>query len=443
MRAADIIVKKRGSGKVKGAELTREEIEFLVDGYVKGQIPDYQMSAFMMAVYFNGMTFEETSCLTDIMLHSGDVIDLHNKKDKGLKGPFVDKHSTGGVGDKVSLPLAPIAAALGVQIPMMSGRGLGHTGGTLDKLESISGYNVKLSSAEFERLIAKTGYAMTGQTEKIAPADRKMYALRDVTATVESIPLITSSILSKKVAEGSDALVFDVKYGRGAFMKSEEDAEKLATFLVKTSQAMGKQSCALLTNMEAPLGNKIGNYLEIEETLECLRGKGPSDVMELTYELGARMAVFGKKASSVEEGIELCKKAVSSGEALKKFLENVKDQGGDPEALLKEEGKRRSKFHMELKAESDGYLDVDAYKIGIACINLGVGRNKTSDEVDADSGLIFAKRHGDFVKKGEKIIDVYAKDAASLVSGTSGVAKAVNYSSQKIEAKKLILKEIK
>ncbi|MBQ5433992.1 MAG: thymidine phosphorylase, partial [Treponema sp.] len=255
MRAADIIVKKRGTGSVKGAELTREEIEFLVDGYVNGQIPDYQMSAFMMAVYFNGMTFEETGCLTDKMLHSGDVIDLHGKESKGLVGPFVDKHSTGGVGDKISLPLAPIVAALGVQIPMMSGRGLGHTGGTLDKLESVQGYNVNLSAEEFERLIAKTGFAMTGQTQKIAPADRKMYALRDVTGTVESIPLITSSILSKKAAEGSDALVFDVKYGLGAFMKSEEDAEKLATFLVKTSQTMGKEACALLTNMDSPLGN--------------------------------------------------------------------------------------------------------------------------------------------------------------------------------------------
>ena len=443
MRAADIIVKKRGTGSVKGAELTREEIEFLVDGYVNGQIPDYQMSAFMMAVYFNGMTFEETGCLTDKMLHSGDVIDLHGKESKGLVGPFVDKHSTGGVGDKISLPLAPIVAALGVQIPMMSGRGLGHTGGTLDKLESVQGYNVNLSAEEFERLIAKTGFAMTGQTQKIAPADRKMYALRDVTGTVESIPLITSSILSKKAAEGSDALVFDVKYGLGAFMKSEEDAEKLATFLVKTSQAMGKEACALLTNMDSPLGNKVGNYLEIEETLECLQGKGPSDVMELTYALGARMAIFGKKAKTVEEGIELCKKAVESGAALKKFLENIKDQGGDPDKLLQEQGKRRSKFHMELKAEESGYLSIDAYKIGIACINLGVGRNKTTDSVDADSGLIFAKKQGDLVKKGEKIIDVYAKDAGALVTGTAAVAKALSYSDQKPAEKKLILKEIK
>ncbi len=443
MRAADIIIKKRGTGNTKGQSLTKEEIEFLIKGYVDGSIPDYQMAAFMMAVYFNGMSFEETGYLTSVMLHSGDVIDLHNKQNKGLNGPFVDKHSTGGVGDKISLPLAPIVASLGVQIPMMSGRGLGHTGGTLDKLESIQGYNVKLTPETFESLIAKTGYAMMGQTEKIAPADRKMYALRDVTGTVESIPLITSSILSKKVAEGSDALVFDVKYGLGAFMKSADDAENLATFLVKTSQAMGKQAVALLTNMDSPLGYKTGNYLEIEETLECLQGKGPDDIMELTYALGSRMAIFGQKASNVEEGLKLCKEAVSSGKALEKFLENVKDQGGDPDKLLQEQGKRRSKFHMELTAQQDGYISINAYTTGIACINLGVGRNKTTDIVDADSGIIFAKKQGDFVKKGDKIMDIYAKDAESLVAGTAQLTKAVTYSEQKKECSKLILKEIK
>ncbi len=443
MRAADIIIKKRGTGNVKGQTLTKEEIEFLIKGYVDGSIPDYQMSAFMMAVYFNGMTFEETGYLTSVMLHSGDVIDLHNKHDKGLRGPFVDKHSTGGVGDKISLPLAPIVASLGIQIPMMSGRGLGHTGGTLDKLESIDGYNVKLTPELFENYIAKTGYAMMGQTEKIAPADRKMYALRDVSGTVESIPLITSSILSKKVAEGSDALVFDVKYGLGAFMKSASDAEKLATSLVKTSQAMGKEAVALITNMDSPLGYKTGNYLEIEETLECLQGRGPDDIMELTYALGSRMAVLGKKASSLEEALELCKKAVSSGKALQKFLENVKDQGGNPDKLLKEQGTRRSKFHMELVAQKDGYLSIDAYKTGIACINLGVGRNKTTDIVDPDSGIIFAKKQGDYVKQGDKIMDIYGKNAEALVSGTAQLTKAVSYSEEKIECSKLILKEIK
>lgn len=443
MRAADIIIKKRGTGDVPGQTLTREELEFLVKGYTDGSIPDYQMSAFLMAVYFNGMTFEETGYLTDLMLHSGDVIDLHGMNVEGLRGPFVDKHSTGGVGDKISLPLAPIVAAAGVQIPMMSGRGLGHTGGTLDKLEAVQGYNVKLSAKEFATLIATNGYGMMGQTEKIAPADRKMYALRDVTGTVESIPLITASILSKKVAEGSDALVFDVKYGLGAFMKDAQSAEKLATFLVKTSQSMGKKAVALLTAMDSPLGFKTGNYLEVEETLECLQGKGPDDIMELTYALGSRMVVFGGKASTVEEGEKICRQMVESGKALEVFLKNVKDQGGDPDKLLAEQGKRRSKFHMEIKASRDGYIKIDAYKTGVACINLGVGRNKTSDSVDPDSGIIFAKRQGDFVRAGDKIMDVYGKDAASLVSGSAALQKALSYSDEPIEKSKLILKEIK
>lgn len=443
MRATDIIAKKRGTGKIPGAELTKEEIEFIVNGYTDGTIPDYQMSALMMAIYFNGMTFNETGVLTNLMLHSGDVIDLHGKENLGLRGPFVDKHSTGGVGDKISLPLAPIVAACGVQIPMMSGRGLGHTGGTLDKLESLKGYNVNLTPQEFEKLIAKDGYAMMGQTEKIAPADRKMYALRDVTGTVESIPLITSSILSKKVSEGSDALVFDVKYGKGAFMKSPEDAEKLATFLVKTSQAMGKKAVALLTAMDTPLGYKTGNYLEVEESLECLQGKGPEDIMELTYELGARMLILGEKASTVEEGIAKCKEVVANGKALEKFLENIKDQGADPEDFLKNQGKRRSPFHAEAFAKEDGYLIIDAYKVGVSCISLGVGRQKTSDKVDADSGIIFAKRQGDYVKRGEKIMDIYAKDKDSLEKGKQELENAVSYSSKKFESSKLILKEIK
>lgn len=443
MRAADIIVKKRGSTSTLPQELTKEEIAFMVNGYTDGSIPDYQMSAFMMAVYFNGMTFQETSYLTDCMLHSGDVIDLYSFGIDGLTGPFVDKHSTGGVGDKISLPLAPIVAACGLQVPMMSGRGLGHTGGTLDKLESLSGYDVHLDPATFAEHISKNGYAMMGQTEHIAPADRKMYALRDVTGTVESIPLITASILSKKVAEGSDALVFDVKFGKGAFMKNEEEAEKLALSLVRTSQELGKKAVALLTNMESPLGNKTGNYLEVEETVECLQGKGPDDVMELTYALGSRMLVLGGKASSVEEGMSLCRNAVDSGKALEVFLENVREQGADPDALMANLGKRRSEYHAEFKAEKDGYVLIDAYKIGISCIHLGVGRNKTSDAVDPDSGIIFAKKQGDFVKKGEVIMDVYARDKKSLDAGMAAISDAVAYSDEKLQEKKLILKEIK
>lgn len=442
MRATDIILKKRGTGGKKGEELTRDEIHFMVSGYTDGSIPDYQMSAFMMAVYFSGMSFKETGFLTEEMLHSGDVINLHGKEAKGLKGPFVDKHSTGGVGDKISIHLAPLVASLGIQVPMMSGRGLGHTGGTLDKLESLPGYNVNLSTEEFERLIAKNNYAMTGQTLKIVPADKKMYALRDVTGTVESIPLITSSILSKKVAEGSDCLMFDVKYGSGAFMKSLEDAEKLAVFLVQTAKSMNKKASALLTSMESPLGNMVGNYLEVEESILCLQGKGCEDLMNLTYALGSRMAVMGGKAKNIEEGEKLCRASLESGKALECFLTNVRDQGADPEKLMAEIGKRRSDHHREIFAKKDGYLKIDAYRTGLAGITLGVGRSKTSDPVDPDSGIIFSKHDGDFVHCGEKIMDVYGKDEDAVEKGKNELEGILEYSEREREKSKLIFKEI-
>ncbi len=452
MRATDIIMKKRGTNvrdkngnKVLSGDttLSREEIKFIVDGYTKGEIPDYQMSSFLMAVYFNGMSFEETGALTDCMLHSGDVIELHGMEKDGLTGPFIDKHSTGGVGDKISLPLAPIVACCGVQDPMMSGRALGHTGGTLDKLESIEGFNVNLSPDQFRSGIAKDGFAMMGQTPAIAPADKKMYALRDVTATVESVPLITSSILSKKVAEGADGLVFDVKYGSGAFMKTQQDAEELANFLVKTAQAMGKKATALLTQMNTPLGRMVGNFLEIEETVECLQGKGPEDVMELTYALGAEMILLAGKAKSKEEAINMEKEAVSSGKALQKFLDNVKTQGGNPEQLISQIGKRRSKYHTTITAEKDGYLTLDAYKTGIAGVYLGVGRNKSDDSVYGDSGFIVHKKTGDFVKKGDLILDVYGKDENCLTPAVKLLKdEGIFYSETKPEPGKLILKEI-
>ena len=453
MRATDIIMKKRGTnardkdGKkfiATKTELSPEEIKFIIDGYTNGKIPDYQMSSFLMAVYFNGMTFEETGVLTDCMLHSGDVIELHGMEKDGLTGPFIDKHSTGGVGDKISLPLAPIVACCGVQDPMMSGRALGHTGGTLDKLESIEGYNVNLSPEEFRRGIAKDGFAMMGQTPAIAPADKKMYALRDVTATVESVPLITSSILSKKVAEGADGLVFDVKCGSGAFMKNEQDAEELASFLVKTAQAMGKKAVALITRMSTPLGKMVGNFLEIEETIQCLQGKGPEDVMELTYALGAEMIMLAGKADSKEEALKMEKEAVSSGKALQKFLDNVKTQGGNPELLMSQVGKRRSKFHTTVVAEEDGYLTLEAYKTGIAGVYLGVGRNKSDDPVYADAGFIVHKKTGDAVKKGDLILDVYGKDEESLKSAVKIIQEeAVSYSKTAIEKQPLIVKEIR
>lgn len=451
MRPTDIIMKKRGTfirsadGKqtlTGSTALSREEIKFLVDSYVAGTIPDYQMSSWLMAVYFNGMSFEETGWLTDAMLHSGDVINLHGYEKDGLTGPFVDKHSTGGVGDKISLPLAPIVACCGIQVPMMSGRALGHTGGTLDKLESIEGYKVGLTPDTFRSLIAKTGFAMTGQTKEIVPADRLLYALRDVTGTVESVPLITASILSKKVAEGADALVFDVKYGSGAFMKSIPDAEMLASFLVKTAGAMGKKASALITNMDTPLGRKVGNFLEIEETIECLQGDGPEDVMDETYALGAEMLMLGGKADSKEEGIAKCRTAVASGLALAKFLENVRDQGGNAETLLCELEKRRSPFHTTLKAKQDGYISLDAYLTGMAGVDLGVGRSKTTDPVCPDAGLILYAKTGSCVKAGDVLMEVYGKDEACLAPACARLEKAVSYSSDKPEVKPLVYKEI-
>lgn len=452
MRATDIIMKKRGTSlrdekgnKIPSGSttLSREEIKFLIDGYTKGDIPDYQMSSFLMAVYFNGMTFEETGVLTDCMLHSGDVIQLHGYEKDGLTGPFIDKHSTGGVGDKISLPLAPIVACCGVQDPMMSGRALGHTGGTLDKLESIEGYNVNLSPEVFREGIKKNGFAMMGQTPAIAPADKKMYALRDVTATVESVPLITSSILSKKVAEGADGLVFDVKCGTGAFMKTPEDAEELANYLVKTAQAMGKKATALITSMSTPLGKMVGNFLEIEETIECLQGKGPEDVMELTYALGAEMILLAGKAKTKEEALKMEKEAVSSGKALERFLANVKTQGGNPALLMSQIGKRRSPFHTTICAEKEGWLTLDAYKTGIAGVYLGVGRNKSDEKVCPDAGFIVHKKTGDFVKKGELILDVYGKDQACLEPAVKIIKEeAISWSDTKPALSTLIRKEI-
>ena len=426
MRAVDILLKKRGNSlNTSGAELSKEELEFLVGGYVRGEIPDYQIAAWLMSVYFNGMSFAETGNLTEIMLHSGETIDLSSLKNPN---PFVDKHSTGGVGDKISLPLAPIAAACGVSVPMMSGRALGHTGGTLDKLESIDGYRVGLSQQEFCSIIKKCGYAMTGQTEQIVPADRLLYALRDVTGTVESIPLITASILSKKVAEGSDCLVLDVKYGSGAFMKTPQLAEDLAVCMVNTLKSMGKKSAALLTCMDTPLGRKIGNFLEIEETIECLQGKDVPDVMELTYILGAHMCVFGNKAGTIEEGREKCMKVVQNGTALDMFYKNVELQGGNVAKLKKDIGKRRSPHKREIRAEQDGYIYIDAYKTGVAGCSLGVGRNRTDEKVCADAGMILEKISGDKVKKGDLIMEVYGKDEKCFDSAMPILSSAVTYS---------------
>ena len=433
MRAVDLIMKKRDGG-----ELSREELSFLVSGYVGGDIPEYQISAWLMSVFFRGMTSRETADLTELMLRSGSVMDL-----SGLPGPFVDKHSTGGVGDKVSLILAPIAAACGIKVPMMSGRALGHTGGTLDKLESIPGYRTGLSQEEFRSFLAADGFAMTGQTSQIVPADKKLYALRDVTATVESVPLITASILSKKVAEGADALVFDVKCGSGAFMKRFEDARRLAESLVDTGNAMGKRIAAVITDMSEPLGLKVGNFFEVEESLDCLSGKGPKDLMEATYRLTAWMLIAGEKAKDMDEALRMCESVVSDGTALDLFRRNVRRQGGDLAAMDGLRGSFRSPHFFELRAERAGYVrNVDAYKIGLAGVFLGVGRNTTEDSVYPDVGVIFDRKSGSRVEAGDRILTAYGKDAESLDAARPFVGSAVEIGPEKPARKNLILEEL-
>ena len=433
MRAVDIIMKKRS-----GEALNDEEIRFIVEGYVRGDIPDYQVSALLMAIFFRGMTPKETAILTGAMLDSGERMDL-----SGIQGPFIDKHSTGGVGDKISLPLAPMVAACGIKVPMMSGRALGHTGGTLDKLESIPGYVTALDLPAFRKGLIEDGFAMTGQSARVVPADKKLYALRDVTGTVESIPLITASILSKKVAEGAEGIVFDVKCGSGAFMKTLEDAKALAESLVATASAMGRRVVAVLTDMSQPLGYKVGNFLEIEETLDCLEGKGPDDVMELVYHLGAWMLVLGGTARNIDEGRARCEKAIGSGAALDLFYRNILRQGGSVSEMLARRGAWRSEFFREFRADREGFIaSVDALKIGLAGVHLGVGRNRTDDQVSPTAGFIFEKKRGDLVKKGELIVVAYGKDSESLDSAEALIDSAISISKTAPDSVPLILEEI-
>jgi pyrimidine-nucleoside phosphorylase len=424
--------------KRDGGELSRAEMSFLLEGYLAGSVPEYQVSSWLMAVFFKGMTSVETAELTDVMLRSGRTMDL-----SGLAGPFVDKHSTGGVGDKVSLVLAPMVAACGVKVPMMSGRALGHTGGTLDKLESIPGYRTALSEAEFRSFIEKDGFAMTGQTAQTVPADKRLYALRDVTATVESIPLITASILSKKVAEGAEALVFDVKSGPGAFMKTRAKAEELARSLVGTGTAMGKRIVGVISDMTEPLGLKVGNFFEVEEAMDCLEGSGPEDLMALTYRLGAWMLVAGGVAREVEEGERLCRKALRSGIARDLFLANVERQGGSLARLFELRGKMRSVHAYEALAPTGGYIaGIDAYKLGLAGVYLGVGRDTAADPVYPDVGFILEKKTGAQVVAGELLARVYGKDPASLEAAKDLVASAYAFASSPPPPRPLVIGEI-
>jgi len=397
-RAIDVIRKKRD-----GVELSQAEIECLVNAYTEGSIPDYQVSAWLMAVVLKGMTRAETAALTDAMLHSGDVLDLSS-----LPRRKVDKHSTGGVGDKTSLVLAPLAAAAGVAVPMISGRGLGHTGGTLDKLEAIPGFNVNLPVAEFRHVLEICGCAMIGQTAEIAPADRKLYALRDVTGTVESPYLICASIMSKKLAEGIDALVLDVKTGSGAFMKSEKDAAFLAELMVETGERMGKKVVALITDMDQPVGNMIGNALEVVEVVEVLRGAGPEDLRELCLELAGWMLHLGGVSRTVAEGKQESAKLISSGKALEKFRQMVELQGGDPRVIDDVKRLPQVQHTMQVRSAKTGYLaSMQCEQIGTACVILGGGRERKEDAVDPAVGIVLHKKVGDRVGAGDVIATIY------------------------------------
>ena len=405
LRHVDIIMAKRDR-KI----LSDQQISSFISGYASGDIPDYQAAAWCMAVFLNGMNPEETGYLTRAMINSGDVIDLSS-----LRGPFVDKHSTGGVGDKISLILAPIAAACGLKVPMMSGRALGHTGGTLDKLDSIPGYTTALTPERFAEGVGEIGFAMTGQSSTVVPADRKMYALRDVIATVESIPLITASILSKKFAEGSDALVMDVKCGEGAFMKTREDARALAESLVRTGESLDRRVIAVLTDMSEPLGRMVGNWLEVEESIACLEGKGPEDVMEVTYRLTAWMLVAGGAAEDVVEAEERCRRSISDGSAMEMFRRNTEFQGGDLKAMDAMVDTARAKFSREVTAETAGYVTgIDAYAVGMAGVSLGVGRDTAADPVEALAGIELLKKTGDEVKSGEAVMRLWAEEESRM-----------------------------
>lgn len=398
IRAIDVIRKKRDGG-----ELSRAEIEAFVGGYTSGEIPDYQASAWLMAALLKGLTRAETAALTDAMLRSGEVLDFSD-----LPARKVDKHSTGGVGDKTSLVLAPLAAAGGLLVPMISGRGLGHTGGTLDKLEAIPGFNVNLPVAAFRKVLETCGCAMIGQTPEIAPADRKLYALRDVTGTVESPFLICASIMSKKLAEGIDGLVLDVKTGSGAFMKKEEDAAYLAELMVETGERMGKKMAALLTDMDQPLGNYVGNSLEVVEVADVLRGNGPSDLVELCLELAAWMFLLGERVKTVAEGKRLSKELIDSGEALDKFRQMVELQGGNARVLDDLGLLPQAQHKTDLLSPKSGYVTaIQCEQAGTACVILGGGRERKEDSVDPSVGFVLHKKVGDPVAAGEALCTVH------------------------------------
>ncbi|OJG74592.1 pyrimidine-nucleoside phosphorylase [Enterococcus quebecensis] len=399
MRMVDLIEKKR-----EGQALTDQEIQFIISGYTKGDIPDYQMSAFLMTIFYKDMTDEEITTLTLAMANSGEMIDLSS-----IQGIKVDKHSTGGVGDTTTLILAPLVASVGVSVAKMSGRGLGYTGGTIDKLEAIPGFRVELPDEKFVRLVNESHVAVVGQSGDLAPADKKLYALRDVTATVDSIPLIASSIMSKKIAAGADAIVLDVTTGEGAFMKNIDEARRLAETMVRIGRLANRQTMAVISDMSQPLGEAIGNSLEVVEAIETLQGKGPEDLLEMCYILGSQMVVLAKKADTLEEARAMLEEALESGKALNKFREMIRNQGGDDKIIDHPEQLLTAKYQIELPAKTSGVVKkIVANEIGIAAMLLGAGRATKEDQIDYAVGIKLHKKVGMPVESGESLLTIYS-----------------------------------
>lgn len=432
MRMYDIILKKRN-----GEELSPEEISFFVKGYTEGTIPDYQASALTMAIYFQGMSEKETATLTMEMARSGEMLDLSN-----IKGKKADKHSTGGVGDKTSLVLTPLCAAIGIPVAKMSGRGLGHTGGTIDKLESFPGFTTEISEETFINNVNNIGIAIMGQTKNMTPADKKLYALRDVTATVDSIPLIASSIMSKKIAAGADVIVLDVKTGSGAFMKTEEDSIALAKEMVKIGNNVGRRTMAVISDMDQPLGFAVGNAIEVKEAIDTLKGEGPEDLLELCLNIGSLMAVGTGKAKDTTEARELLMAKLVDGSALNKLAEFVKAQGGDPAAVYNTDLLPQPSIVEEIKAPIDGYVaHIESDKVGISAMKLGGGRETKESDIDLAVGILIKKKVGDSVKAGETYAIMYANDPKKLAAAKEEFDKTYTFVKDAV-AKPTLIKTI-
>lgn len=429
MRMYDIIVKKRNGGA-----LTEEEIRFFVKGYTEGSIPDYQASALMMAIYFQGMNEKETAALTMEMARSGDMLDL-----SAINGIKADKHSTGGVGDKTSLVLTPLCASIGIPVAKMSGRGLGHTGGTIDKLESFPGFTTELSEEAFIRNVNTIGIAIAGQTKNMTPADKKLYALRDVTGTVDSIPLIASSIMCKKIAAGADVIVLDVKTGSGAFMKTEEDSLRLAKEMVRIGRNVGRNTMAVISDMDEPLGYAVGNAIEVKEAIDTLNGRGPEDLLELCLTIGSLMAVGTKMAADTREARELLLTKLKDGSALKKFAQFVKAQGGDPAPVFDTSLLPKASLMEEITAEQDGYVaHIESDHVGISAMKLGGGRETKDSPIDLSVGILLKKKVGDHVTEGETVAVMYANDAARLQAAKEEFAGTYTYAGTPVTKPALI-----